>query len=321
MDRRYALIVGQGRSGTNWLLRNFDFSRETYCRNEPNVCAGSALASLEPWRVGWRQDTPELAESWELAIAATLSHMGEHDAPIPSAKAYLRAPARLLGIQRALRGPRLRPLLGLLMHELRNGEWPVPGWLADPDRLGRSLGILKLVTCPGWAWYVLRHHPEVPVLHIVRHPGGYLNSWSSRYLAPRNVGEVERENLARLDLLRSQDPERVAALAIGEGTDVDGTELAYWRYANELVFEAGRGAHGYHYISYEMLASDPVAIMQRLYEACGLVWTPEVEAQVRTGGRNSREISTAWRNRLTPPQLTLVDRVVRETPLPLGNGA
>ena len=41
--RRYVLIAGQGRSGTNWLLQILDLSSQTHCRNEPNDCIGSAL--------------------------------------------------------------------------------------------------------------------------------------------------------------------------------------------------------------------------------------------------------------------------------------
>ena len=42
----YALITGQGRSGTNWLLELFDASSKTFCRNEPDRLEGSPLGLL-----------------------------------------------------------------------------------------------------------------------------------------------------------------------------------------------------------------------------------------------------------------------------------
>ena len=46
MRPEYALIVGQGRSGTSWLLDLFDLSPQTFCRNEPYGINGSPLANL-----------------------------------------------------------------------------------------------------------------------------------------------------------------------------------------------------------------------------------------------------------------------------------
>ncbi len=42
----YALIAGQGRSGSSWLLDLFDLSSRTHCRNEPNEVRGSRLSAL-----------------------------------------------------------------------------------------------------------------------------------------------------------------------------------------------------------------------------------------------------------------------------------
>ena len=43
----YAMVTGQGRSGTIWLLDLFDRSPETFCRNEPYNTGSSPLAELE----------------------------------------------------------------------------------------------------------------------------------------------------------------------------------------------------------------------------------------------------------------------------------
>ena len=58
----YALLIGQGRSGTNYLLSLLDQSAATHCRNEPDQLDSSALSRLAEFRffVG---DEPRLREA------------------------------------------------------------------------------------------------------------------------------------------------------------------------------------------------------------------------------------------------------------------
>ena len=46
----YALLLGQGRSGTNYLLHLLNQSPLTHCRNEPDEVEDSALRRLSPYR-------------------------------------------------------------------------------------------------------------------------------------------------------------------------------------------------------------------------------------------------------------------------------
>jgi len=52
----YAVIVGHGRSGTNWLHKLFDLSEETYCRNEPHELSDSPISRFNYQRVIVRND-------------------------------------------------------------------------------------------------------------------------------------------------------------------------------------------------------------------------------------------------------------------------
>ena len=66
--KRYVLITGQGRSGTNWLLEILDQSRQTHCRNEPNGCAGSALSALPLGQMSCPEQEAKLESAWDAAI-------------------------------------------------------------------------------------------------------------------------------------------------------------------------------------------------------------------------------------------------------------
>jgi hypothetical protein len=214
----YAVIVGQGRSGTNWLLELLDLSPETFCRNEPYGAADSPLNRLVRHRWVVRADQRELEAQWDDCVRWTCTHMGVRDRPIRARKNHLYQASRLLGPYRCVRGPRLRAALSSLLPSLRGQEWEIPWWLGSRASLARALPILKLVAPPGWATFVLRRRPAIPVLHIVRHPGGFLNSWANRYLvsSDREAVLVAKVSASRVcpGFRQEQRPVRACRLAV-----------------------------------------------------------------------------------------------------------
>jgi hypothetical protein len=304
----YGLIVGQGRSGTNWLLELFDLSPETFCRNEPYGASDSPLNDLLEHRWIEQPDQSLLEEHWDEAAQWTARHMGDRDPRVRVPKQYLYEPARRFGLYRAVHGPRLRHALSTFLPSLRGAEWAVPGWLGSPQNLEASLSILKLVTPPGWASFVLRHRPEIPVFHIIRHPGGFLNSWANRYLATQEKGLVRRENVERLRAVVAAEPRWAQLIGDIEAMEPDESELWYWRYANETIFRAGCGSSNYHRVIYEDLVSNPTPIMERLYPACGLSFTPKIRAAIEETTTSSSVIAANWRDRLSGAQQHLVER-------------
>jgi hypothetical protein len=303
----YALIVGQGRSGTNWLLELLDLSPETFCRNEPYGAVESPLNRLTTHRWVVRADQRELEAQWDDAIHWTRTHMGDRDPAVRVRKNHLYQAGRWLGAYRCVRGPRLRAVLGSVLPSLRGQEWEIPWWLGSRASLARSLPILKLVAPPGWATFVLRRRPAIPVLHIVRHPGGFLNSWSNRYLTSRDPEAVLRANLARLRDVVAADPSWGKRFGDIEAMNAEESELWYWHYANEVVFRAGSSVPGYRRIIYEELVQDPVRVMRRLYELCGLTWANSIESAVRRTASTS-DLAYGWRKRLDRDQQGLAER-------------
>lgn len=316
--RRYGLIIGQGRSGTNWLLQLFDFSRETFCRNEPDECRGSRFLALADARDRESLVPERAGELWDAAVDAALSLLGERDHRARVAKLFLYEPARRLGLYRALRSPRFRRAASTLVASLGAGEFPLPRCVGSSARLRDSFGVLKLNMAPGLAAFVLRARPEVPVFHIVRHPGGYLSSWSTRYLASAERTEVERANRARIEAVRRDNPAWATRIPDPQRLDTESLELWYWRFANEVIYAAGRARPAYYLVSYEELTRNPVATMRPLYAACGLAFTPEMEAAVGRTAAASREIAGKWRERLDEHQKQLVEAALKDLELPVG---
>jgi len=303
----YALIVGQGRSGTNWLLELLDLSSETFCRNEPYGAAESPLNRLTTHRWVDRADQSELEARWDEAVRWTCTHMGERDPAVRVRKNHLFEACRRMGVYRCVRGPRLRAALGGVLPSLRGQEWEIPRWLGSRAGLARSLPVLKLVSPPGWATFVLRHRPTTPVLHIVRHPGGFLNSWANRYLATQDAAAVLEANLARLRDVVAEDPSWAQRFGDIGMMGAEESELWYWHYANEVVFHAGSSRPDYYRIVYEELVQDPVRVMRSIYELCGLDWTDSIEAAIQRTASSS-DLAFGWRSRLDRIQQSLAER-------------
>lgn len=309
----YVLIVGSRRSGSTWLLDLLDQSPETFCRNEPYGAAGSSLANLTSHRFFISEWNDEQQQQWDEAIQSATTHMGERDRPIQVQKEYILGVSRAIGLCRAVQGRKLRRVLQMMSPSLRQGEWSLPWWLGSQQRLTESLSVLKLIASPGWTDFILRTRPNVKVLHIVRHPGGVLNSWLNRYVAHRDVREVKNNSRARLEQLVQCNPNWARRLGDIQRMSIDELELWYWRYVNEIIWEGGQQAGNYHQLIYEELVVDTVALMRQMFERCSLRWSESVGQRIAALSSNSVSIATKWRNSLTAPQVDVVERILEDS--------
>lgn len=306
----YSVVTGQGRSGTSWLLSLFDFSSTTFCRNEPYRIAGSPLESAASHRRVARRDEGEIGEIWDAAMAQTTHVMGERDLRIEVPKSYLHPLSMRLGLHRWIRKPQFRSAVSILHPSLSRREWPIPWWLGSEARLETALPVVKLVAAPGWVSLILRHRPDVPVFHVIRHPGGFLNSWRNRYLDKNDPASVREANRERLEEVAASDTTWANRFGDIGPMSVEESELWYWRYANEVVYEAGKTSDNYHRLVYEELVSHPIESMRHSYMAAGLQWDAQVERAIRASSSQSASIASAWREQLSPEHRELVDRVL-----------
>ncbi len=313
MTRRYAVIVGQGRSGSNWLLNLFDLSPDTFCRDEPDLLQGSPLGELRRDQFLRYPDQQMLHEKWDDAIDFTMARMGAHDNPIVVAKRYIYELPRQFGIYRAVRGPRLRRLWGHLLPSFRKTEWLPPSYLVNRRRFQDSFAILKFVSPPGWASFVLTERPQVPVFHVLRHPGGFLNSWANRYLADHHETDVLRANLERLHKIAVLDDDWSRRFGEIDNMDVFESELWYWLYVNEEISRVGKQSSRFTRVVFEDLTQDAVNTMGPLYENLNLPFEETVQSAIASSSTSSRSISLKWREHLSLKQQRLVEMILVES--------
>ncbi len=304
-DSRYAIIVGMGRSGTNWLLELLNLSSKTYCRNEPYASAESPLRKLEHDRFVEHQDTGSLEAHWDSAIEETLMSMGHRDPAITVDKDYFKPLSRKAGFYRLARSIKFRNAVTPAIKSLRGQEWAAPGWVFDRGKLQRSKGVVKFTRSTGWVAFVLKNRKDVPVFHIARHPGGFLNSWKNRYLSTTTSDDAMAGKLDHLHDLVTTNSHWRDIIGDLEQLDIESAHLWYWLYMNRTVFEAGQQNPNYHYINYEDLARYPVDTMRPLFDAYGLEWNSAIENNIGQLGDNSTFISDAWKKKLDTRQVEI----------------
>jgi hypothetical protein len=308
------MVTGHGRSGTNWLLGLLDCSAQTHCRNDPYLDPASPLARL-PGRFVVGTAADELAADWDDAIAWTAAHFGAGDQPIPTVKHHLHGLSCRLGLPQMVQRARLRRWAAVFSPSLRRMEWPVPWWLGSAAKLKEAVPVLRTSQVPGWVCWALAHRPAVRVLHIVRHPGGFLNSWRNRFLRGRDPAEVHAANLTRLGEVAATNPHWARRFGDLQHLSLEASELWYWRYATEALHAAGADRDTYRRVIYEELAAEPVAGARGLYEFCGLPWTAHTERLIRKRSTGSRGIAEAWRERLDADARALVEEILNGSPM------
>jgi len=313
--REYALLIGQGRSGTNFLLSLLDQSPATHCRNEPDQLDRSALSELNEHRF-FVSDPAALAACFDAAVGQAARCIGPRDHMADVEKDWLKRGRRRAGyfylrqryraVERLLR--RRKPMDGR--------ELVFPGWMVDHERLARSLHVFKLNASVGIGAWALGARPAARVVQIVRHPGGFAKSWLKRWV--RGEGGMDR-GVGTVDRLRDEDRLREVARRDARWArllgDIDAMgraegELWWWRYVNEALHEAGQGKPGYTCVLYEDLARRPVEVSRRVYGALGLAWDEAIERRVSGIARGAEKIARAWKDELEPELVTLVEKVL-----------
>lgn len=306
----YTVILGEGRSGTNWLLDLLDSSETTHCRNEPNTLTESSpMVRLPNPFVPSPASDAVLERDWDEMIRWTFSHFGRRDPQITVPKAHIYELGRKIGLNRTM-NRRPRQVLRKIIPCLRGGEWELPPWVGSRTRLSRAHPVIKLVQVPAWATWLLRNRPGARVAHIVRHPGGFLNSWRNRYLNKLGEPVVREANGNRLREIGAQFPDWAKRFGDIDAMSVIESELWYWRFSSETIFAVGNGRPNYHQLTYEQLAADPAAVARRVFEFAGIEWTDAVERRVTAVSHRADALACAWRSKMSATDVAAIDRVL-----------
>ena len=316
----YALLVGQGRSGTNFLLGLLDASASTHCRNEPDQLHHSAMGRLRPYRF-FADDGPELGPLWDYAVRGAALTTGPRDHLCEQRKEWIHRGAQRLGFQWLRNRYRLVHRLRPSGRKMDARECAYPRWMVAPEKLERAYHVFKLNAACGLTSWMLDQRPQARAIQIVRHPGGFVRSWLRRWVQGSDARD--RRGCAPGE---PRDADRLREAARREHRwaklfgDIDRlsrveAELWWWRYCTETVMEAGAGHPHYKLVVYEELAERPLEVARDVYDFCGLAWDETVAGRVSALTRDSARIAHAWKRDLSADAVGAIERVLDRSPL------
>jgi hypothetical protein len=304
-----------GRSGTTFLAKLIDSAPEVLYRHEPDAVLPTDLPAyvrsddLGPYLAAAKDYVRAMADCrrWR-----TADHL-----PIFS-KAYRRAPAdaayRLL----------------MLSTKLAR-KWGVSPWDSLPDLMDRERGgmlrLIKSVSALGRARLFAEAVPEMPVIHIIRHP--------CAVYASLRVG-IEKGvmgSTVALKTLFAQKESETYPLGFNEMADAPfEQQVAYrWMLLNDKAAADMAGFPTYLQISYEDLCTDVDRVSQQVFAHLGLTLGPQTRRFIDEISRGSsarpsdvgyfrvkRPITSAvdkWKTQLDAATVKRIRKIVSHSPL------
>ncbi|MDJ0787923.1 MAG: sulfotransferase [Myxococcota bacterium] len=316
-------MVGNGRSGSNWLLGILDASALTHCRSEPEDIPGSPIHGLP--RPSAKDLDPELGPAWARFVRWTRTTVGERDHPPAVDKAYYRSLANRLGLAAMHRRPGLNRLKRRLLGPLYRAERAPSRLLVSPRRLREAPCIMKLNDFhAAHVKAVLALDPELRVIHLVRHPGGFLDSALRRFFGALSEAELAEEKARYRRLLEEGRRAGVYAEDVleGVGEELVAVVMRFWSANNQAIAEIAGAMPRYMRVLYEEMAARPLAAAAAVYAHVGLPFDDEQRARIeQLSGENvwgdlagsPVDVSRRWRERLGTAHRNLVDRELART--------
>ena len=306
------LLFGMPRSGTTWLGKIFDSHPSTLYRHEPDSVR--RISSL-----------PLLAETFEGFSRAHLRKYCEDIATERHLKVVGKAP--VFAKHYMNRGELIRYRFGIGLSRLASKVGYAIPVFGTPSKTNDDTRIVwKSIESLGRLGLFLDALPDARVIHIVRHPCGYVAS----------VERGERRNKFDGSVATSEDYELMEALlkssigrswgySIDDIRDMAPEERLAWRWSvfNDKALADSAGNDHVLAFSYESLCDEPIDVARSLIEHAALDWNYQVEEfvvssteQVDKGYysvyKNPADSARSWKRSLDAPKvqriLSLVSR-------------
>lgn len=307
---RTVLVAGTGRSGTSWLGKILDSSPLVFYKYEPDNTDRYPWFSRIPSRLEPTPDFDRFREPFAQAITrAFWSYSVNLESRPLFPKSFLR--------QHTWRA--LNFSMRVWRKFTRGGAptFRIPRWMFPSDPYAALLVIKSVVSNLRLTW-IHRHFPEVKLVLIVRHPGGYLNSMftAARKHGWANVGTKERLSDT---VLPFPCPEHLKyAGAFENGSDFE-RELIYWIVANETPILELAESSTFKIVVYEELCARPADVAEDVFRFVGIPFDGSTRQFLRDSTteerpgfhgvfKNPTRAARKWREELSDEQLTVVDQ-------------
>lgn len=311
------LIAGTGRSGTTWLGKIIDSNPHLFYKSQPDDC------SRYPWFRGIpsRLDPTEQNDRFcRPFIQGVRSAFWSYSANIHNRPDFPKSFLRWRAWQAYLFALRA-------WRKISRGRVPImriPRCLFSRDPNAVPLVIKSVVSNLRLGW-IHHHFPDVKILLIVRHAGGYLNSVfeGAREYQWSDIGSMKRLESAVIPFHR---PEHRHYADVVERVTSFERELIYWIVANEAPMLDLAGSPRLKVIVYEELCERPLEVAQDIFRFIGFDFDESTRrfliqstAEERPGYhdvyKNPLRAANKWREELDDRQIAIIERYLSHTSL------
>ncbi len=259
----HALLFSTGHTGGNRLLDILDQHPWTNCRNEPQR-SGSEFEYL--WLDGYKSLSKEDFDfRWANLTSKARFEQGAFDRLHAKRKAYLRWVPAWIWSHIAQR-TRLRALFGI-----KKQIWSIPRVCIRNEHKDKIFPVLKVGGKPN---LVLDQHQTTPnqyVIHALRRPDAYLQSWYNLYVKLQSRPYIDLQNDTLSFLENVLPPSQFAALQPDNTLEtLIRLELIKVRACHESIFVNFRDSDHHLTITFEEFNRDPLVATQRVFAFLGL---------------------------------------------------
>ncbi len=315
---RYVLLLGQGRSGTNWLLSALDESPVTFARNEPNAIDDSSFAAISPiWSV---DDIEPLHDAWDPLVQRIGVRVGHRDPRPRPFKNWLSPRSHRLHLDDLVYKHRVRGPISTFVPSLRGGEFPMPSWLVDEAAFGSAVRLIKLNKAARVGAFVLEHRPDVPVIHVIRHPGARHASFLERYATTVGLDVALRDSRRELQWVTARNPSWAERVGPVDELGLAECETWLWCYQSETIDSIGRRpGRRYLGLQYEHMLADPIEHARRIYDLAGLDLDTATLERIDAGlsqsvwgqvEKTTAELRDGWRKKLGAEDQAAIETIL-----------
>jgi hypothetical protein len=310
------LILGSGRSGTTFLGKLFDSHPDVLYRHEPDsILIDRSLPFLPQVEDIDRHCARAAAYLNELACVRA----PKVSAQLPFFRKNYRDPLRqqLFESTAILAKAVTRMPVGSLYREIR-----VPDLIGPSRRSGARL-VMKSVSSPCRARLFAEAHPELKIVHLVRHPCGLVAS----QLRGVRMGLMKPD--LYLDVLFELRETHGYGLGLDELRQMSYEEqFAFqWMVQNDKILREMADRKNYRLVRYEDLCSDTTTLLAELFPFCGLeqgeqtrAFLDRLESQPTGSGaryfsvmRSPASAASTWRTELSTDTVRRIMTIVNDS--------
>jgi hypothetical protein len=306
------LVVGLPRSGTTWIGKIFDSHPLTLYLHEPDSAVPLKEMPLVADSITRSMDVAALRSALARTLEVRLVRVAGSLPRFP--KAYRSSPLDWLHRRLAV----LAKLRSRLF-----GECNLPDLISAAPRHPPRL-VWKSIESVGRIGLLAHLLPELRVIHILRHPCGWIASQTRGLRESRFP--TAGSDWWRFDLLERTPAAERRGLTAARLQAMDDLERDAWSWVlwNEIGAGAAETLENVTTIRYEDICAEPIARSQQLFKFAGLDWNPQTESFIRRSVsihrgeyysvfRDPLTAANRWREEFTATNLSVVEAILRQS--------